>query len=113
MTLAVLWGIWPAILLGAFVSHVVYKWRLRPLAHFRAAQKAAEEDRLQVETVSALKSIYRCGEQRRTAGMKAVLEANSNACDHQQIDMMICCWQRSKPSKDDSYCPFRAVSIVC
>jgi hypothetical protein len=59
MTLAVLWGIWPAILLGAFVSHLVYKWRLRPLAHFRAAQKAAEEGRLQVETVSALKSIYR------------------------------------------------------
>jgi hypothetical protein len=60
MTWAVLWGIFPAILLGATVSHLVYKWRLRPLKHFRAAQKAAEEGRLQVETVSALKSIYRC-----------------------------------------------------
>jgi hypothetical protein len=64
MTYAVLWGIWPAIVLGALVSHMVYKWRLRPLQHFKAAQKAAVEGRLQVETVSALKSIYRWAMQR-------------------------------------------------
>ncbi|WIA38773.1 hypothetical protein OEZ86_002065 [Tetradesmus obliquus] len=59
MTYAVLWGIWPAILLGAAVSHFVYKWRLSPLKHFKAAQQLAEQGKLQLETVAALKSIYR------------------------------------------------------
>jgi nitrate reductase gamma subunit len=59
MTWAVLWGIFPAILLGAFVSHLVYKWRLSPLRHFKKAQQAASEGRMQLETVAALKSIYR------------------------------------------------------
>jgi hypothetical protein len=59
MTWAVLWGIFPAILLGAYVSHLVYKWRLRPLKLFEAAQQAAAEGRMQLENLAALKSIYR------------------------------------------------------
>lgn len=60
MTYGVLYGIFPAMLLGASVSHLVYRWRLSPLQHFRRAQQAAKEGRMQLETVSALKSIYRC-----------------------------------------------------
>jgi hypothetical protein len=43
MPYAVLWGIWPAIVLGACVSHMVYNWRLRPLQHFKAQPPCSDQ----------------------------------------------------------------------
>ena len=60
MTWGVLYGIFPAVLLGMAVSHYAYKWAVKPLEQYEQARQAAARGELQVESAAVMKRIYRC-----------------------------------------------------
>eukprot|EP00879_Flechtneria_rotunda_P032111 GHRR01035266.1.p1 GENE.GHRR01035266.1~~GHRR01035266.1.p1 ORF type:complete len:431 (+),score=120.72 GHRR01035266.1:122-1414(+) len=59
MTLGVLYGIFPAMLLGGILSFVVHRWQQRPLKTLQEAQHLASGGRLQLDAAEALKAVYR------------------------------------------------------
>lgn len=69
LTWAVLYGIFPAVLLGMLISYCVYKWRCKPLQLFERAVEAAARGELHMESAGALKKVYRCAAGAMTARM--------------------------------------------
>lgn len=62
MTMGVLYGIFPVVLLGMAISHYAYKWACKPLEVYEKARQAAARGELQVESGAVMKKIYRCVE---------------------------------------------------